>query len=954
MKKLYFILFSIITTYNYSVAQTCTSATVFGGPGVDQLGKSHAVSASGATYIASSFVDSALVIQGHRFESIPDDALANYDYNYFVMKLDSNNNFEWFHRIHGDYDNRLLISRLTTDADDNVYILAGVQGQCTFAGHTFDIQDNFAYVVIKLSPDGDYLWHTYMAYNSGNTNEFVNDHNGSIAMITILAYGGVYFKYSDGTQIHHELPTEGGALNCIFALNQYNGRLTYFEELRDDIGLINGDLNLTAQCDIFMVNDQLYFDAYYYEPDSSSYMSKIFKCTGGIVEQVGYIKGSVYAMFGSPVDGDHIYTHIKLGNQYYTRKYTTDFSQIVAEGVSEHTYLLNTQNIGGELRNFFVDESGYLTTVVNPMVPNWFTYNGNSVYPNNNRMYALLRFSPELELVGFKSIIPGWDYENFHDVFYNRRTNTFKLVGNGRIDNEIDGISYHSEGYEMDYIILEFDNVPIIENAKPVANAGNNLKRFEGDTIILSGLNSTDADGDSLRYTWTVEPSEGVSFDDPQSATPTFLYGEVSQPPADFPAGNPWSDIYTITLVVNDGKAKSEPHSIQVGIRADITPPVVVIEEEWHVNEGETIVFDASGSYDPDINHGNALTYTWQIMTDEAGLEETDAATCSFTAPEVDRDRIWAVIVKAKDAKKESEEKKIRVHVHNVLPSIEVPLYMAEGQPANKDTVTLLFLNYDIDTEKWKAYQRTEIDNNNIYALFPGRWKVYAIPTNPSQYNFIPTYAEGVTTFAEAQEFTLDPTTELATRIECIPIADISGEGSITGNVTEMKSSVKSSIQDTPQPNTIVVLYAMPDKKPVAYTITDASGGYTFSGLPYGTYYLTADKTGFDVPGITVELSEDTQTITGADINYNSANMISVIHEQEKYEVLIFPNPAHHEVYIKSLLPITRVEAYSLSGAKVLQTINTNRIDISALQQGMYLLKVTAGNKTMLKRIIKK
>jgi hypothetical protein len=88
---------------------------------------------------------------------------------------------------------------------------------------------------------------------------------------------------------------------------------------------------------------------------------------------------------------------------------------------------------------------------------------------------------------------------------------------------------------------------------KPVADAGVNQSVIQGDTVCLDGSNSSDANKDSLTYSWNIvsKPDGSLAeLDDSTSVQPCFI--------ADMP-GN-----YILSLVVNDGFENSEPSNVTV------------------------------------------------------------------------------------------------------------------------------------------------------------------------------------------------------------------------------------------------------------------------------------------------------------------------------------------------------------------------------------------------------
>ena len=100
-----------------------------------------------------------------------------------------------------------------------------------------------------------------------------------------------------------------------------------------------------------------------------------------------------------------------------------------------------------------------------------------------------------------------------------------------------------------------------VVNRPPVADAGPD-QTVEclgpgGTPVTLDGSGSHDPDGDPLTYTWTGPFSEGAGTVQGINPTVTLALGAS-----------------TITLVVNDGQANSQPDSVKITVR-DTTPPTI-------------------------------------------------------------------------------------------------------------------------------------------------------------------------------------------------------------------------------------------------------------------------------------------------------------------------------------------------------------------------------------------
>ena len=135
---------------------------------------------------------------------------------------------------------------------------------------------------------------------------------------------------------------------------------------------------------------------------------------------------------------------------------------------------------------------------------------------------------------------------------------------------------------------------PAVANAIPVANAGGPYSGEAGTVAVqFDGSASSDADGDPLTYSWTF--GDGATG---TGATPLHLYGTP---------GN-----YEVRLIVNDGKADSEPAFASASITAPVVneAPVANPGGPYSGQPAVAVQFDGSTSTDP---NGDSLTYAWDF-----------------------------------------------------------------------------------------------------------------------------------------------------------------------------------------------------------------------------------------------------------------------------------------------------------------------------------------------------
>ena len=155
-------------------------------------------------------------------------------------------------------------------------------------------------------------------------------------------------------------------------------------------------------------------------------------------------------------------------------------------------------------------------------------------------------------------------------------------------------------------------------NHAPVADAGSDRTVPATTVVTLNGSGSSDADGDTLTFRWTLlsKPTDSSAvLTSPTSATPTFA--------ADVPG------TYTVQLVVNDGALDSVPDT--VNISTINSAPVANAGSDQTRLPHEVAQLDGSASTDPD---GDALTFAWSFVAKPAGsvavLSDATAVNPSF------------------------------------------------------------------------------------------------------------------------------------------------------------------------------------------------------------------------------------------------------------------------------------------------------------------------------------
>jgi hypothetical protein len=160
----------------------------------------------------------------------------------------------------------------------------------------------------------------------------------------------------------------------------------------------------------------------------------------------------------------------------------------------------------------------------------------------------------------------------------------------------------------------------------PTANAGNDQIVTEGDKVDLNASNSFDPDRGIDSYEWTQVTGPDVTLSDATAVKPYFNAPDVDANGASIEFKLLIQDIdeqesidYCIVNVIDSSEGNK--------------PPIAHAGLDQVVDEGGTVVLDASDSFDPD---NNILSYHWeQIQGSNIILSEPDAITTTFFAPNV-------------------------------------------------------------------------------------------------------------------------------------------------------------------------------------------------------------------------------------------------------------------------------------------------------------------------------
>ncbi|WP_294323066.1 T9SS type A sorting domain-containing protein [uncultured Chryseobacterium sp.] len=186
----------------------------------------------------------------------------------------------------------------------------------------------------------------------------------------------------------------------------------------------------------------------------------------------------------------------------------------------------------------------------------------------------------------------------------------------------------------------------------------------------------------------------------------------------------------------------------------------------------------------------------------------------------------------------------------------------------------------------------------------------------------------------------------------------ITAGGAVTNNGTRVFAGIKT-LGATYPANTWVPLGMAYNMTTGAMTWYTPQETYTFSTPPAG-YAL--------IPGLDVgqyrtynlNASGNSAAYTWAfdDFNMSYSNNIVLaaneVTKEKNSDVQIYPNPATDHLTVKSASKISKVEIFDMSGKNVGSGLSGDKVDVSALTSGTYLINIETKEGKTSKKFIKK
>jgi len=210
---------------------------------------------------------------------------------------------------------------------------------------------------------------------------------------------------------------------------------------------------------------------------------------------------------------------------------------------------------------------------------------------------------------------PSWEGTDTYCTIYDLdETKTYCFVAR----------AFDTEGFESENSVEVCHEPLVISNQAPTADAGPDQTVSEGQTVFLSGSNSTDPDDGIASYHWVQIDEPAVNLSDPDVRQPTFTAPDVGSGGA----------ALTFELTVIDHNGNQGKDVCAVNVTWQNEPPQANAGTDQTVDEGVVVTLDGSFSVDID---GNIASYLWtQTSGPTVTLSNAASDRPTFTAPNVE------------------------------------------------------------------------------------------------------------------------------------------------------------------------------------------------------------------------------------------------------------------------------------------------------------------------------
>jgi len=233
--------------------------------------------------------------------------------------------------------------------------------------------------------------------------------------------------------------------------------------------------------------------------------------------------------------------------------------------------------------------------------------------------------------------------------------------------------------------------------------------------------------------------------------------------------------------------------------------------------------------------------------------------------------------------------------------------------------------------------------------LFPGEYivKIGLSKGSPHYNDYFTTYFGDDISWTKTDLLSISTSNIYAAEIHLKPVLPLlAGPGIIRGSVNFEQDNAYSM----PPISQTTVILSDQNHTPLKFTRPNPSGYFEFTGIPFDTYFLSADATGKPSTTVTFTLSESSPLVEGINLTVfgSNVNMIPEGYDNGIFLTQIYPNPVKDDLHIKlysgisspvdiKIIDVTGRNYYSLT-ENVETGFSHILIPAASIPPGVYLL----------------